>query len=370
MFGDHNGVFAALERLPEIRFGSREDAHDDYVFSAQVRTRLLPSRYIVRDYNYRTPSVNLLGEAEVDPDGLGEVIEYGTHIMTPGDGTTLATIRAQELRAGKRVYYGEGTVPDFTAGKTFMLSGHVRGDVELLITSVEHDYEGTTSGETGAYRNRFTAIEKDTPYRPPRITPKPRVGGVLTGVIDAAARGDYAEIDADGRYRVSFYYDTADRDGGRASGPVRMAQPHSGAGYGMHFPLRPGTEVMVTFEDGDPDRPVIAGTVPNPETASPVTGGNNTRNIVRTGGGNEINMDDTGGSQRISIKTEGTRIQYGSVEEPGEGHLLQTVGDSVHAANQVVGAVSKVSTAIHTAISVSRRQEHHPDRREREALPQ
>ena len=78
-----------------------------------------------------------------------------------------------------------------------------------------------------------------------------------------------------------------------------MATPYAGGASsqglsdaGMHFPLRAGVEVALTFVDGDPDRPVIVGTVPNPLTMSPVTSDNATKNVIRTGGGNEIDIDD------------------------------------------------------------------------------
>ena len=114
-------------------------------------------------------------------------------------------------------------------------------------------------------------------------------------MVDADEKGKYAEVDDQGRYRVKFLFDTVTPDGKPASRYVRMAQPHSGAGYGFHFPLRPGIEVLMTFVDGDPDRPIITAAVPNPQTPSPVAKNNATRNIMRTGGGNEINIDDTSG---------------------------------------------------------------------------
>ena len=84
----------------------------------------------------------------------------------------------------------------------------------------------------------------------------------------------YAEIDDLGRYKVILPFDQSGNAEGKASRWVRMAQPYAGANYGMHFPLHKGAEVLLTFVDGDPDRPIISGSVPNPDTMSPVTGGN------------------------------------------------------------------------------------------------
>ncbi|MCI5120342.1 MAG: hypothetical protein D3908_03940, partial [Candidatus Electrothrix sp. AUS4] len=94
-------------------------------------------------------------------------------------------------------------------------------------------------------------------------------------------------------------FDQIDAAEGKASRWVRMAQPYAGADYGMHFPLHKGTEVLLTFVDGDPDRPIIAGAVPNPETGSPVTGGNQTQSMIRSGGGNQLHMGDQQGEEEF-----------------------------------------------------------------------
>ncbi|MEQ9080368.1 MAG: type VI secretion system tip protein TssI/VgrG [Sandaracinaceae bacterium] len=353
VFGDRNATFTEIQRVPEVSVQVRAGSHHvDRVMRVDLRTRSLPQRYVVRDYNYRNPGVDLLAEATIDESGIGEVVEYGAHFKDPDEGGLIAQVRAEELRSQRRVYRGTSTVPNFFAGGTFMLAGHHRGDTELLLTEVEHDYrlQGDAAEVSSTpYRNRFVAIPKETAYRPPRETPKPRVHGVVTGIVEASQKNEYAEIDDEGRYRVTFLYDTAERQEGQASRPVRMAQPHSGAGYGMHFPLRPGTEVILTCVDGDPDRPIISGTVPNPQTASPVTGGNHMRNVIRTGGGNEINIDDEGGSERIKLSTPfaSTRIQLGAPNDPNEGIYLSTAKDMVGAVKETYG----VTTAYKSMIS-------------------
>src|SRR5262249_48145833 len=138
--------------------------------------------------------------------------------------------------------------------------------------------------------------ETAIPFRPPRITPKPTIAGVLSGVIEPHPDGEighYAEIDEHGRYTVRFFFDTSPLGArSRSSLPVRMAQPHAGPGYGMHFPLKPGIEVLVAFTEGDPDRPFIVGSVPNPITPSPVTRPNAIVNRIETATGVFIEMKD------------------------------------------------------------------------------
>jgi len=105
-----------------------------------------------------------------------------------------------------------------------------------------------------------------------------------------------------------------------------MAQPHAGAGYGFHFPLRDGVEVLITCVEGDPDRPIISGAIPNPTTPSTVAAKNATRNVIRTGGGTEINIDDTEGSERlkISVPFANTVFQMGAPNAPTSGLFMGT----------------------------------------------
>ncbi|MGE3673857.1 MAG: phage baseplate assembly protein V, partial [Polyangiaceae bacterium] len=83
-------------------------------------------------------------------------------------------------------------------------------------------------------------------------------------------------------------------DGQRPRRPMRMLQSHAGANYGMHFPHKPGTEVAIGFMNGDPDRPFIAGALPNPITPSPVRGerGNLRRNVIQSMNGVRVELDD------------------------------------------------------------------------------
>jgi type VI secretion system secreted protein VgrG len=353
IFSDANEGFCALDGDGVVPFRGRGDAHD--VFRLEETIRMIPADYTVRDYNYRTPQVALTGQANV-ADGLGSVVEYGSHVKTPKEAEQLARIRAQESLAARRIYDGTTDLASLRAGSIFTLEGHPRGDLGLLVTEVRQAVSQVTLGsgatEAAAFRSEFKAIRKDRRYRPPRLTAKPRIHGVVTGVIDSANKGQYADIDDQGRYRVKFLFDTTNPGEGQASQLVRMAQPHSGEGYGMHFPLRPGVEVIITFVDGDPDRPIIAATVPNPQTASPVQAANATRNIIRTGGGNEINIDDAQGGHRIKLSTphKNTTFQLGYRNSPEDGAMLETYGSSSSVAlsgSNSFGAITNTVSLLH-----------------------
>lgn len=354
VFCDHNRSFGAPPGDAPLHFQPRGERVD--VFRVEVASRVVPHRYIQRDYNYRNPSVDLTGESEIPSSSQGAVaggvVEYGGHFKTEGEARWVAEIRAQERNAQRRIFECESDRPEVGAGFKVALLGHPRGDLQLLVTEVRHHARQTTlmgsADDAGGYRNEFRAIMETTMFRPPRVTPRPRVSGMLTAIVDAENKGQYAEIDDQGRYRVKFMFDTSDAQQGKASRYVRMMQPHAGAGYGMHFPLRPGIEVLITFMDGDPDRPVIAGTVPNPQTASPVVSDNATKNIIRTGGGNEIQIDDAEDKHRIKMMTptSNTCFQLGAPNDPEQGAMLSTLGASTTVATTGLSAAGAFASAI------------------------
>ncbi|MDR1080699.1 MAG: phage baseplate assembly protein V [Deltaproteobacteria bacterium] len=166
----------------------------------------------------------------------------------------------------------------------------------------------------GAVRHRLVLGRLERPYRPARTLARPNVSGGVSAWIDGAGSGDVPETDAMGRYRVIFPPDLSGRARGGASHWIRMAQPSIGAGYGQNVPLAPGCEVLVTFTGGDPDRPVIAGAMPNAESGSYVNSSSPAGAAVGSRGGSSLGFAERpDGSDAI--------LSAGS----GRGHL------SVHA---------------------------------------
>jgi type VI secretion system secreted protein VgrG len=154
------------------------------------------------------------------------------------------------------------------------------------------------------YHNTFTCIPARVPFRPERTTPVPEMPGVITATVESAG-GDYAYLDDAGRYRAKMHFDRSGRTDGTASAPIRLAQPNTGPGYGVHLPNHAGTELVVAHVGGHPDRPLALGTVPNPSTTSPVAAENRMENVIRTFGGNELLMDDTSEAARVRLQSAG-----------------------------------------------------------------
>ena len=183
--------------------------------------------------------------------------------------------------------------------------------------------------EDEVYRVEVTAISAAAQFRAEPRAVWPRIYGTEHGTVDGEADSEYAQLDEHGRYLVRFAFDESDLGDGKASTRVRMMQPHGGGVEGWHFPLRKGTEVLFTFLGGDPDRPVIAGVVPNALTPSPVTKGNQTRNVIQTGGRNRWRSRTKRGSSgsRSTTPYANTMIRMGS---PNAHHemILRTDGNA------------------------------------------
>ena len=348
VIADSKSAHEALEPTPVRFFASSDDASAKECLETFVcRHRALPASVRLRDYDHTKPTLDVSGKAPVSSTGLGEISVHGVRFFTAEAGKRLAQLRAEEMLAREQVFTGSGTAFFLRAGYTFELRDHPRAsfDAKYLVTEVEHHgnqsastpgmkkLTGLTSDEV--YRVDVTAIPETVQFRAELRAAWPRIYGNEHGVVDGEADSDYSQLDDHGRYLVRFAFDESDLGAGKASTRVRMMQPHGGGVEGWHFPLRKGTEVLFTFLGGDPDRPVIAGVVPNAHTPSPVTKANHTRNVIQTGGRNRIELEDKQGFERITLSTPhtNTMIRMGS---PNADHemIIRTDGSTILDAGQ------------------------------------
>jgi len=346
IFTDSHIAHKSMPQGKSVRYSppsGLETLHmQEIVSSFTCRYSLTPASVLVKDYNYRKPSLEVSGTAEVDAKGRGEVYSYGDHIRTPEEGNRVAKMYAESLLCRREVFHGEGSVPYVSPGFTFDLEDHYRKSFNQSYLTLDVDHEGSQTGyllsgltlgeekQEIYYRNSYTAIPASVQFRPERVTPKPRISGCISAKVDAAGSGQYAELDDHGRYKVVLPFDTSGRKDGKASAWFRMASPYAGSDHGMHFPLHKDTEVLLTFMDGDPDRPVISAAVPNPNTPSPVKDANQTMAAITTSGGNKIHMEDKEGSERILMHTPKQRsfIRIGAPNDPPAAAGDQHRGDA------------------------------------------
>ncbi|MBF0529308.1 MAG: type VI secretion system tip protein VgrG, partial [Deltaproteobacteria bacterium] len=291
--------------------GLEQGRRDEVASSFNLIQKRLPESLIIKNYNYNLPSLDLSVQNRVDIAGLGRVYVYGDDFLTTEEGERLARLRKEVFNCRQKTFHGESSVTFLRPGFLFHLTDHYQDDFNNTYLTVSLQHEGdqtahvmsalsatkTSVEKTPFYKNTFTAIPSGIQYRSERKTSTPRIHGVIHAHIDASGSGQYAELDNQGRYKVILPFDLSGRGWGKASTWLRQVQPYAGSDHGFHFPLHKGTEVLLTFIDGDPDRPVIAGAVPNPVTPNVVTATNQTKNIIQTAGGNLYKTEDLDGKQ-------------------------------------------------------------------------
>ncbi len=231
-------------------------------------------------------------------------------------------IRMEQEALASVVVQARATVRNLVTGHKFTLEKHFNADGPYLVTSAEHavhiegDFHSGTEGKFLSQVN-FTAIPIAVPFRPPQKTPKPFVRGTQTAIVVGPA-GQEIFTDKYGRVKVQFFWDRQGKTDADSSCWVRVTQPWAGKRWGASFWPRIGQEVIVDFLEGDPDQPIIVGTVYNADQMPPYLGQgldskhpNDTKvcgvksNSTPGGEGfNEWRFDDSKGGEQIFIHAQ------------------------------------------------------------------
>ncbi len=189
------------------------------------------------------------------------------------DNARTVGIRMQEETAAAMLLHGESTCRQLGAGCKFTLDRHFNGNGAYILTRVEHSATAGNSytmgdEESPRYTNTFQCIPAALPFRPERTVPRPRVDGTQTAVV-VGNSGDEIFTDKYGRIKVQFPWDRQGQNNADSSCWIRVATPWAGPQWGIiHIP-RVGQEVIIAFEEGDPDRPIVVGSVYNAQEMPP-----------------------------------------------------------------------------------------------------
>ncbi len=314
VFTDSNESLPAIPTGEGVPYNPNKDplSETETLSELTCREKVVTGLVRLKDYNYLHPEKQLMAESRIDAEGPGLYYAFGDHFEDESQGGLLARVRNEEFLAESRVFKGRGDCRLFHAGFKFTLGKHYRKEwnAEYVLTRMfargaQRGLFGILQREkevTPTYENVFEAIPVAIHYRPPRRTPVPRIPGVMSAKIESGSGDEYAFIDDHGRYRAKMLFDLTETSNGEATLPIRLSQAYSGSGYGMHFPNHAGTELVWACVDGNVDRPVGLGTVPNPSNASPSTGGNKAQSVIRSAGKNELTLDDTTGNENVFMK--------------------------------------------------------------------
>ncbi|HWA59188.1 MAG TPA: type VI secretion system tip protein TssI/VgrG [Gemmatimonadales bacterium] len=293
VIGDNADAYAACPVNAKVVFGpSRLTSEEALLDSWHARYQLLTGKWTMRDYDFQQPRNKLEGSAPaVQPadvaSGLemyewpgGNVTLFNEPDKRAGDVQTeadaFAELRMEQEEVQAEIFDGTGNAAGLTAGHTFEVSsrGEQTASGKYVLTTVNHSatqnppYLAERAG--GTYTNRFSCLKSTVVYRPPLATAKPLVHGLQTAVVvDESDSGDTEEIwpDKYGRVRVRFPWD---RDGNFACW-VRVAQQRAGKHWGFIWIPRVGDEVVISYLEGDPDHPLIVGSLYNADNPVPYT---------------------------------------------------------------------------------------------------
>jgi len=308
---------------------------------------LRTGKYTVTDYNFITPSTSLLANDPTVVDlaasqGL-ELFDYPGLYTTKDQGDTVAKVRMQEEETSYMVASGTSNCRGMMSGFSFTLKNHERDDQNknYVITEVRHSASAGdtyTAAEMGGetYDNSFTCIPASVPYRPARITPKPFVQGPQPALV-VGKTNEEIWVDKYGRVIVQFYWDRLGQKNENSSCWIRVSQPWAGGNWGAIWIPRIGQEVLVSFLEGDPDRPIITGRVYNADQMPPYALPDyQTRSTYMSrsskGGGssnyNELRFEDLKEHEQIFMNAEkdmDLRVENDSREFIGANrHLIVT----------------------------------------------
>ncbi len=240
----------------------------------------------VYGYNYLKPALSISARfpREVSRPSPTVLSLGRENLYTPDDAERIAQLRYEALVCHSDTYRGESGLCMLRPGYTFRLGGHPdeQFNRRYLVTSVSHrgrnlDREwapvGEASPEGSYYRNSFTAIAETTKYRPLRRTPWPRVEGLIHGYVAGGklTNESRAPLDEYGRYRVRLSFDRSEATKYYTTAWIRKAHSYAGLGEGTFHWLAPGVEVLLGFEDGMIDRPLITAALYNGDTGYLVT---------------------------------------------------------------------------------------------------
>ncbi len=293
--------------------------------------RMRPKKIILGDYAFKKPAFDTQSSSTSQSVADGTVYDHPGEFVETALGDRLARVRVEELDATRVVGSAGSDSPRMVPGRKFSLSDMhcLSRSRSFVVLRVQHDgMQSLGQGGTTRYANKLTVIPADKggkplPYRPARSTPRPTVVGTHTATVVGPA-GEEINVDAYGRVRVRFHWDRECETPESASCWVRVAQVWAGTGFGgMDIP-RIGQEVLVSFLEGDPDRPIIVGRVYNGLNLVPYKlPDHKTRTTIKSnstpggGGYNELMFEDAKGEELVYLQAQHDHEKLVKVDETG-----------------------------------------------------
>jgi type VI secretion system secreted protein VgrG len=319
---------------PTGRFVPEEQRIEHWISARRFRT----GKIELNDYNYEKPNAKLLSDAS-GTEGYEhsdmEVYDYPGKYKEKSVGERYAKIELESEQAQDHRRQGGGDAVSLFPGGLTTLERHEADsqNIEYLVVRAVHSFaeQAYRSGAAGgaSYNGHYEFLPSNRPFRALIRTPKPRIYGIQTAKVVTKEEGGNEEIDVEKltEIYVWFYWDRKKHKEKRSC-KLRVAQVWSGKKWGGQFIPRVGQEAVVEFLEGDPDRPLVVGTVYNDEYQPPYDlpdkkniAGIKSDSTKGGNGYNEWNFDDTKSSEKITIHAEkdyDVTIKHAETRQIGE----------------------------------------------------
>ena len=306
VLGDDSVDLPACPGLDALAFrpgGDQPWSEPEILLDCTLQRQVTTSLVTVDDFNFETPSTALKSESG---DGALKVYEYPAGFSVKSDGESRAKTWLESREAGRDLLSGASTARSLCAGYQVTLSGHFRDDVNAAYVVTRIVFQA----DSDAWRNSFEAIPAKVPLRSARLTPRPVIAGTQTAIVTGPS-GKEVWTDQYGRIKVQFHWDRLGQNDDKSSCWIRVAQSWAGQSWGAFVLPRVGMEVIVSFLEGDPDRPLVTGAVYNGEQTVPYAlPDNQTRSTFKTNssvggdGFNELRFEDKKGSEEVYLQAQ------------------------------------------------------------------
>ena len=301
---------------------SPRSPRSEHIWDWQLWQEVQPVKTSHTDYDFTRPAVSLLSQLNVSRShalAKGEIFDYPGYYQQSADGDAYIKVRLDEWSTQYEQVSGCGNPRGLNTGSLFSLSDFPREDQnrEYLVVSTETSmysnlYETGEKNSDPDFECRLRAISNTQTFRPARITPKSAVRGPQTAVVVGPSNSEIY-TDEYGRVKIQFFWDRLGKNDENSSCWVRVGQGWAGKTWGMIFIPRVGQEVIVDFLEGDPDQPIITGSVynadqmpPYPLTANMTQSGIKTHSTKEgtNDNFNELRFEDKKGAEEIFFHAE------------------------------------------------------------------
>ncbi|ROM20381.1 type VI secretion protein ImpA [Pseudomonas protegens] len=324
VLADAYGAHSSVPGYTSVPYYPRDEQQRerDHMFDWHLAQEVQPGSLELNDYDFQRPSARIdVRSAMPRPHSAGDYPLYdypGTYVQS-SDGEHYAQTRIEALQSLHERIELSGNARGLGVGNLFSLTGFSRQDQnrEYLIVSiryylVQESLESGAGGGSAQFESHLTCIDAQQSFRPLATTHKPMVQGPQTARVVGPA-GEEIWTDQYGRVKVHFHWDRHDQSNENSSCWIRVSQAWAGKNWGSMQIPRIGQEVIVSFLEGDPDRPIITGRVYNAEQTVPYDlPANATQSGMKSrsskGGSpanfNEIRMEDKKGAEQLYIHAE------------------------------------------------------------------